>query len=66
MKMKKTVEVLVASQSHRIANPTSEFDDDKEIQEKEDDAQSRTDHRKPNIVMMEPGLLACEPGSLGA
>jgi hypothetical protein len=36
MKMKKTKKVLVLQQSCRLTNPTSEFDDDDDIQKEED------------------------------
>jgi hypothetical protein len=48
MKLKPTVELPTVSQSHQIADATSEFDDNEEIQVEEENAQHC--RRRPNLI----------------
>ena len=52
MKMKKTLEVLVLYQLRQIPDPTSQFDDNNEIQDEKDDIQSRIERILLDIHMV--------------
>jgi hypothetical protein len=59
MKMKKTLEVLLLYQLRQFPDPTSQFDDNDEIQDEEDDIQPRIERILLDIHMV-PSRLELE------